>query len=391
MGNNAQVAQDLGRSQLQSTVTGDPPAVSSAQSVDILRGRAEVLAKWGMLVELSHRTGQTGAMDSLDYFLSTPAVLRKTPYLMLVGLRPGVKAEDATADDVVGASLLYEYRIARLGVKVFATDDKSGRRTVIAPPEIRTRVAELVCRTLVAKGAVTILITLEGDEEARREGPEIPGQPECWIATRARATPGYLPLGRTLDQTLAAMGRHTRRNLRYYRRRLETDLGANFVPRVEISLETFLELNRSSTMPIPDKAAAARYKSQGQMAKGLFAGVRSGDGRWLSLIGGRRHEGTTEIEWQINRAGLPRYSLSTVMRSYLLEHEIAAGATKLIFEHGTSHPMRHAFVTSTAVDILVRRHSLRERVLRQFAHRIFPERNLLRDALLDTDVTWTRW
>lgn len=228
--NNAQVAQYPGRSQLQSTMTSDPPAVSSAQSVDILRGRAEVLAKWGMLVELSHRTGQTGAMDSLDYFLSTPAVLRKTPYLMLVGLRAGVKAEEATADDVAGALLLYEYRFARLGVKVFATDDKSGRRTVIAPPEIRTRVAELACRTLIAKGAVTILITLEGDEEARREGPEIPGQPECWIATRARATPGYLPLGRTLDQTLAAMGRHTRRNLRYYRRRLETDLGASFVP-----------------------------------------------------------------------------------------------------------------------------------------------------------------
>jgi hypothetical protein len=79
------------------------------------------------------------------------------------------------------------------------------------------------------------------------------------------------------------------------------------------------------------------------------------------------------------------------MRSYLLEHEIAAGVTKLIFEHGTSHPMRHAFVTSTAVDILVRRHSLRERVLRQFAHRIFPENNLLRDALWDADMTWTRW
>lgn len=387
MGDDGRVILDMDRTQAPSAMTHHDAAVS----VHLLRGRAAVVAMGGMLAELSRRTGQTGAMDSLDYFLGMPGELRKTPYLVLVGVRAGVSAEAATAEDVQGALLLHEYRIAGWGTKVFTTDDMTGRRTVIAPRAVRTRVAELACRSLIAMGAVTVLISLEGDEEARRLGAETAGQPECWMATRTRVSPGHLPLGRTMDETLAAMGRHTRRNLRYYRRRLEADFGARFVPRVEIGLEEFLEVNRASTRPIADEAAAERHRSLARGARALFAGVRSRDGQWLSLIGGRRHEGTTEIDWQMNRAGLPRYSLSTVMRSYLLEYEIAAGTAKLVFEHGTPHYMHHSFVTSTAVDILVRRRSLREWTLRLFAGWIFPEKNLLGDALWDQELVWTRW
>jgi hypothetical protein len=93
----------------------------------------------------------------------------------------------------------------------------------------------------------------------------------------------------------------------------------------------------------------------------------------------------------MNRAGLPRHSLSTVMRSYLLEQEIECGTQKLVFEHGTPHSMSHSFVTSTAVDILVRRQSFREWALCRFAGWIFPEKNFLRNALWDPDLVWTRW
>ena len=72
------------------------------------------------------------------------------------------------------------------------------------------------------------------------------------------------------------------------------------------------------------------------------------------------------------------------MRAFLLEHEIARGTKRLVFEGGTPHPMRFAFTRGQTVDLLaIRRHSLRAWLLRRFADRIFPQKNFLRAALKD--------
>jgi hypothetical protein len=208
---------------------------------------------------------------------------------------------------------------------------------------------------------------------------------------RIRHVPRYLPLAATLEETLARMGRHTRRNLRYYRRRLETDLGATFVPCVAMDRTQFMEVNRCSMYPVADDLAGWRYDSMGRLPGALFVGVQANDGRWLSLVGGHRRGGMTEIVWQMNRAGLPRYSLSTAMRAYLLEHEIALGTKQLEFEGGTPHSIRHSFAHVQSVDVVVLRRSLRGWLLRRFADRLLPETNFVREALLDRDLLWTRW
>ncbi len=55
----------------------------------------------------------------------------------------------------------------------------------------------------------------------------------------------------------------------------------------------------------------------------------------------------------MNRGGLSAYSLSIVMRSYFMEHEIAHGMTKLYMEGGTAHPMRFSFVNDKVTDLVV--------------------------------------
>jgi hypothetical protein len=122
----------------------------------------------------------------------------------------------------------------------------------------------------------------------------------------------------------------------------------------------------------------------------MFAGVKARDGTWLSMVGGRRHEGVTEIEWQMNRAGLPRYSLSTVMRSYLLEHEVAQGTGKIMFQGGTTHSMRNALIGSNVLDILIVRRSPLARLVRQLAKRFFPESNFLGKVLRDPNLVWSK-
>ncbi len=354
----------------------------------MVRGRKAVAAKARMLQDLCRRTGQAHAMHWLDYLLTTPTALEKTPALVLVGLDPGLDPAHASADDLAGAVLLYEYKIAGRRTRVFATDDATGHRTVIAPANIRNQVAEEVCQALMNDGAVAVMITFEGSYGNSTAARKLTTASQ--IMTRVRSVPRYLPLEETVEATLSRLGRHTRRNLRYYRRRLEIEVGAEFVPEVDMGLDQYLAINRASTNPVSEALARWRYEAIRRTPGTLFAGVRTPKGRWLSLIGGRRLSGVTEIDWQINLAGLPRHSLSTVMRSYLLEHEIEIGTRKLEFAGGTPHPMRHSFVSIDAVDMIALRRSRLGWLLRKFARWVFPQKNFLGQALRDPQLPWAQ-
>jgi hypothetical protein len=342
-----------------------------------------------LLMELSHRTGQAAAMDPLEFLVNSPTALGKTPYLVLAGLRAGVRGEQATANDVQGAVLLYEYRVAGIGSQVFATDDVTGHRTVIAPAEIRAEVAGTACSALARQGALMALISFEAESGQDVAPPSaLMHGPPCHVAVRTRTVARDLLLEDTLDATLAILGKNTRRNFRRYRVRLEEDLGATFVPRVEIGREQFLALNRTSTNRVPEAEAAWRYACLQGLPGRMFTGVQAADGRWLSLIAGCRHDGVTEIDWQMNQADLPRYSLSTVMRSYLLEHELALGTKRLIFKGGTPHSMRHSLLGSRTVDLIVVRRSVRAWLLWKLSRWIFPKSNFLSNVLQDTEIDW---
>ena len=119
-----------------------------------------------------------------------------------------------------------------------------------------------------------------------------------------------------------------------------------------------LELNNASTHPVPHSVIERRYQTTKSMDGFFCVGLSQADGQWISLLGGRRHHGVTEIDWQMNRGGLSKLSVGTVIRSYLIEHEIAIGMEKLFFEGGTPHSMRHAFLSEEAMDIVVMNRSL---------------------------------
>ncbi|HEV2618417.1 MAG TPA: hypothetical protein VGU23_00595, partial [Acidobacteriaceae bacterium] len=89
----------------------------------LLRGRAAISAQVEMLEALCGRTGQAGAMHWLDWKMRRPTEAKKIPTLLLVGLNANVEPGAATVDDVAGAVLLYEYKLAGCGLRVFATDD----------------------------------------------------------------------------------------------------------------------------------------------------------------------------------------------------------------------------------------------------------------------------
>jgi hypothetical protein len=373
----------------------DIAGILSGMPIHIVRGCDSILRLQKVLAELSVRCGQPGVMDDVGYFLSKPGTLRRVPHLLLFSKAPVLNLERLTANDLLGAVLLYRYMVLGCGIGMFSTNDRSGRGTLVAPATLRSAMAETASRSLMDRGALAVLISFrDGDTANNKKEPERSELFGCstmnektarW-AWRQRETPDYLPLGATFDATLATIGTRTRRNMRYYRKRAEAELGCVFLPEVQLNKREFLDFNRECMYAVPAKVASWRYHSLKDLERPLFMGIKDSAGRWLSLLGGRRHHDGTEILWQMNRSGLSAYSLSIVMRSYFMEHEIAHGMRKLYMEGGTAHPMRFSFVNDKVTDLVVVRRSRLGLVVPTLAHLFIKPDNELALMLLDKSL-----
>ncbi len=376
---------------------------------EIVAGREAILNLQPRLADLATRTGQTGEVDSLAYFLSTPTATRKTPHLLLTG-DPVYGTAHPTS-----AVLLFEYRTRIGGTRVFSTADGSGRRDILAPRGKRARTAALAARTLLDRGAhIVHLAFCEEHDDSDQHPGEVKsghttsrGAAEQTIAAELRARvsrrmqaewalrenniPAYLPLLPTFDETLARIGAKTRSNLRYYRRRCEQELGATFIPDVEISLSDFLAFNRVCTYAVSDELATYRYRTLQASENQYLRGVQDCTGRWLSMIGIRRQSNFVEVDWQMNRAELRSLSLATVMRSCLIQHEISLGATRLYMEGGTPQSIANSFLQHRIGELTVVRNSAYVRLLKRFAPFVFPSKNYIGQTLASPDLHWKPW
>lgn len=367
------------------------PAATAEPEFHVLKGREDILRMHAVLVELSSRCGQTGAMDYIALFLDAPMNEKKTPYLLLAAIRAVADPFTLRAEDLQGAAVVYEYDIGPWPTRVFVTDDGSGSRTVIALPEDRSRVTTKACEHLMRLGARAALLSYKEEIDPQPKDAQIARLVERrgWLwGSQVRDMKTYLSLKPTFDETVLQLGKHTRRNLRYYRRRAEIELGCRFVPEVSMSKSEFCELNRICTHPVDERLVVRRYDDLSRVKDSFCIGLRAEDGRWLSLMGGRRHHGWTEVDWQINRMGMDRLSLGTAMRCYFLENEVALGAQRLYFEGGTPHTMRHSLLTEKSLDIFALRPSWRVSLMRFLSRTSVGKRNFMLQTLADESIRW---
>jgi len=364
--------------------------------IHIVSGHEQVLRLNRCLVELSARCGQHGTMDDLAFFLTKPGAMPRIPYLLLVSKTPELDLKNPKLDDLLGALLIFEQNICGIGVGAFATNDRSGRSTLIAMAQDRTRVVALCIRALMKRGAHLILMsyragggvgTAATDNHPLLEVENTGVEVACW-AQRKRTIAGYLPLLKTFDATLARIGQRTRSNLRYYRRRAEADLGCVFFAQIEATREEVLRFNRQCMYAVPASVAKWRYDSLKALKEPVFMGMKDREGHWLSILGGRRYGTRSEILWQMNRSGHATSSLGTVMRSYCIDHEIAHGSRRLYIEGGTPHPIKFSFVTEELTDLVVMRPTIIAKVMHMAARRWIAPDNDLSHMLDAKDLEW---
>jgi hypothetical protein len=369
-----------------------PPGIDAANGAQffLLRGRDQILRMQAVLSALSVLCDQTGAMDYLEYFLTATENLKKTPYLALLASRSDVDVFELRPEDLKGAALAYEYKVLGLPSRIFSTSDFNGSRTIVAPADVRPEISALICHYLIEHGAQVVLISLAEDSGDKRQNIAIPSDKKYWWTTQTREVGATIVLEKTFDATLAHLGKHTRRNLRYYRRKAEAELKCIFAGDLKntLSRSQLAELNHASTHPVADRVLERRYNTMKALDGGFCLGVMAPDGHWISLLGGRRHHGVSEIDWQMNRSGLDKYYVGTVIRAYLIEHEIKIGTNRLFFEGGTPHSIRHAFLAEKAMDIVVLNRSPFAFLLHKWARWFRPEKNFLLQTLSNPDLKW---
>jgi hypothetical protein len=337
-----------------------------------VHGHKNVLALHQKLSDLADRCGQGGVMDYLPFFLSTCRFGGKVPHLLLL---------PDSAGELRAAALFYEYGIGSFSSGIFVPSDHCGERSVLAPEPLRSLVARQAAESLLDRGAHLVFLTL-------RNGDFSSIQSARTCASRRRIALRTLPMASTFDATVAGMGSHTRRNLRHFRRLAEAEFGATFVPEADLPESKFLALNRHSLYPVFRWVAKWRFRYARGVPGSLFAGLRAADGSWLSLIGGRRRDGITYLDWQMNVKAFPAFSLGTAMRAHLIEHEVARGTRMLTFEDGTPHSMNRAFVPENVSDFILARRLLSPSVLRGLAARMPLKSNVLASTIREETLVW---
>lgn len=175
----------------------------------------------------------------------------------------------------------------------------------------------------------------------------------------------HLELPSTYAEFLDRLGYTTRHNFRYYRKRFEA-AGHQFVPNLSMA-----DL-RAATRALNPKSkffSEARQRNLEHALEMLAAtkrplavGLRSSSGKWMGVIGGWYGPGEAVLMYQCNDdRDFSRDSLSTVLRSYLIEQLIQEGLPKLVIWSDTGPPLSRyvTYPPAMAVSLDVRSNAWR--------------------------------
>ena len=296
-------------------------------SLIALYGRRNITKASREIDALRCKCGQADDhLTSLDYFLSWAAVRGERPAAFLM-MRAG---------QLWGVALLSFRQKLGVPLGLVKAGNSCGQGAAIASSENRIAVMEVAARVLLSRPlAHTVILSLWTQQFAPNSRKAVAGVRGQWLFREARVR---LDLSGGLEATMNRVGYKMRRNLRYYRRRAETDYGCQFLSDLDS------EQRRQAVDALFDKGVFHGDARRGrqihaalQATPGRFAmGLQGKDGEWLSYITGWRDSAGTHIDWQRSRDDYKGASLSTVMRAYLLEHEVERQSAAIHFVGGTS-------------------------------------------------------
>jgi hypothetical protein len=321
-------------------------------SVQVLRGAKAIQSAGTEIAELLRRTGQEeNPLLCLEFFLGRVSLFPGNEPVVLLARAAG---------RLEGAVYLYEKLFGGMHTGYLrGFDHLTGESTVIADERARVALLQVAMQQLLLKTSARVAWATVRQGQGETDVPPIkqPG-----LIMRAEVSSlrreHRLKLSDTFATTLARFGPHTRRNLRYYRRRAEKELESSFNPELTFgeSDHALRELSERSFQPF-EKSLAEWRKMDGLLRTrpGYFAMGLRASGRWISYLVGMRAGTSTYVLLQMNDSEYARYSLSTVLRSYFFEHEIALGQEEIKFVNGTCAAFQRCCESDRCVTVTARR------------------------------------
>jgi hypothetical protein len=320
-------------------------------SVVILRGSRAVAGAESEIAELRARSGQANnPLLRVDFFLGRVRLFPgNRPVVLLV----------RSAEGLEGAVYLYEKTFCGVGTGYLrGFDHLTGESSVVAPPQSRAWILQFAIEQLFLQSHARVAWATVSQGATDLPAGSMEERRQVRLATSSISREHRLQLSETFDATLSRFGQHTRRNLRYYRRRAEKELRATFLPALtaQESDEALQALSHASFQPFPVSLAEWR-KMDGLLRTqpGYFAMGLRAKGEWLSYLVGMRMGDATYVLMQMNHNGFARYSLSTVLRSYFFEYEIGLGQAEIKFVNGTCALFQRCCEPDTCLTVSARR------------------------------------
>ena len=296
--------------------------------VIVARNPIEVLDLQSDIEDLLRRTGHSDDLTRTPaYFLASIREKKGRPFVVAI----------YDKFDLAGVAYCIKRCLFGIPVGIVECGDACGDGSILSSEECFDEVVDIAVRTILRE-RLTWLAQLgwisstpnvvERAREQDRSGK---------MRTRALSFDVWsdLLLDQNYELFLARLGSHTRRNMRYYRRRAE-QAGWEFVSNMEseaawAAIEALYPLQGIGR----NRVQFSICRQQLADVPGLFfSGLRNKDGEWISIIAGWVKGVNVFILLQMNDASYAKQSVSIVLRSYLIEYAIDTGIRRMKFIGG---------------------------------------------------------
>lgn len=233
---------------------------------------------------------------------------------------------------LIGLVFATEHFIRGIGSGYAIAGDFAGRGAVLCHPQDESQVLLCASTTMTSNGIHALHLRLLPSDQRHLRLPAL--RMECMQAL----TPGdRMVLPETFDGFLATLGKHTRRNVRYYTRKAQAE-GVEFASCLakEEYDAAVARLNAASTFPAEPLRLTRDARLMALHAGCQRFGLRAPDGTLIAVLSGFSQGRRFHILTQLNDAHYERLSLSLILRGYTVQHLIQTHHDSLQFMGGTS-------------------------------------------------------
>ena len=274
-------------------------------------------------------------------------------------------------DRIVGAVLLREAVKHKIPTSYFFASDATGEEFVLASLPDHEKVLQLCIEAMIQrKPSAVIFLETKVNHSHMSWGDLEYGSAQREVRYR-------LPIHQTVDETLHEFSTHTKRNLRYYVASARR-AGTTFHPTLSQKQrqEAVTSLYSFSDYRISKQGVAAILDAVDRNEDNFAMGLRSATGEWLSLAVGWRDGGTAYVFFLMHHLGYRGASLSTTMRSLIVNYDLERASDELILVGGTGTVIGRSCVPDICHTLLLARPSWRLAVVAKVARYLTPGRPL---------------